>query len=312
MGGPGLIALDGNFAYSFLLGMFAAVNPCGFVMLPAYLMYFLGLESQQENADRRRASVQRALVVSVATSAGFIVVFLAVGTVSRLVTRQIQDNAKYVSLVVGLGLMVLGVMMLRGWKPPLTTAAVGAGRERKRTFVGMFAFGAAYAVASIGCTIGFLVSAVFGSFAASGFVSGVVSVALYGAGMALVVTALTVTLAIASGGLLRVLRNGLRYIDRAAGVFIILTGLYLTWYWYAAITGSGTNRVTGKIENWQSDLVTFMQGQGVWRLSAVLGSVVAIGLVIIVASRRRRSDRDQDDTNTDEISVPAHQRTNGA
>jgi cytochrome c-type biogenesis protein len=295
-----LIALDGNFAYSFLLGMFAAVNPCGFVMLPAYLMYFLGLESHQTGTERRRASVQRALLVSLATSAGFIAVFLVVGTVSRLVTRQIQDNAKYVSLVVGVGLIVLGVMMLRGWKPPLTTA-VGAGRERKRTFVGMFAFGAAYAVASIGCTIGFLVSAVFGSFAASGFVSGVLSVALYGGGMALVVTALTMTLAVASGGLLRALRNGLRYIDRAAGVFIILTGIYLTWYWYAAITGSGTNPVTAKIDSWQSRLVTFMQDQGVWRVSAVLGSAVVVGFAVIAVSRRRQSDQDLGHTNSDQV-----------
>ena len=299
----GLIALEGNFAYSFLLGMFAAVNPCGFVMLPAYLIFFLGLESQRTGVDRQRASVRRALVVSLATSAGFMVVFLAVGTVSRLVTRQIQDNAKYVSLVVGVGLIVLGVMMLRGWKPPLTTAGMGAGRERKRTVVGMFAFGAAYAVASIGCTIGFLVSAVFGSFAASGFISGVASVALYGAGMALVVTALTMTLAVASGGLLRVLRNGLRYIDRTAGVFIILTGMYLTWYWYVAITGSGTNPVTRTIDSGQSELVTFMQRQGVWRLSTALGSVVAVGLAIIAVSHRRRSERAEDETGNDPIIV---------
>lgn len=283
--------------------MFAAVNPCGFVMLPAYLIYFLDLESQRTGGDRQRASVQRALVVSLATSSGFIVVFLAVGTVSRLVTRQIQDNAKYVSLVVGFGLIVLGVMMLRGWKPPLTTTGAGEGRERTRTFIGMFAFGVAYAVASIGCTIGFLVSAVFGSFAASGFVSGVASVALYGAGMALVVTALTMTLAVASGGLLRVLRSGLRYIDRAAGVFIILTGLYLTWYWYAAITGSGANPVTHKIENWQSDLVTFMQRQGVWRLSIVLGVAVAVGLAIIAVSHRRKANFAQPETDDDPISA---------
>ena len=284
-----MIALDGNFAYSFLLGMFAAVNPCGFVMLPAYLMYFLGLESQRSPTEPQTASVQRALVVSLATSAGFIAVFLVVGTVSRLLTRGIQDNAKYVSLGVGLGLIVLGIMMLRGWKPPLTTAGAGSGRERTRTFVGMFAFGAAYAVASIGCTIGFLVSAVFGSFAATGFISGVVSVTLYGAGMALVVTALTMTLAVASGGLLRVLRSCLRYIDKAAGVFIILTGLYLMFYWYAAITESGTNSVTGRVENWQGQLVTFMQRQGVWRLSIVFGAAVALGLTVMAVSHRRRS-----------------------
>ncbi len=298
-----MIALEGNFAYSFLLGMFAAVNPCGFVMLPAYLMYFLGLESQRADNDRQRASLQRALVVSLATSAGFIAVFLIVGTVSRLVTREIQANAKYFSLVVGVGLVVLGVMMLYGWKPPFATATVGASRERKRTFVGMFVFGAAYAVASIGCTIGFLVSAVFGSFAASGFASGVTSVVLYGAGMALVVTALTMTLAVASGGLLRVLRSGLRYIDRAAAVFIILTGIYLTWYWYAAITGASANPITGKINRWQGQLVTFMQRQGVWKLSAALGLVVAIGLLIISVSHRRKSDQARDLADSEHVSA---------
>ena len=34
-----------NVGLSFLRGMVAAVNPCGFVLLPTYLMYFLGLEA---------------------------------------------------------------------------------------------------------------------------------------------------------------------------------------------------------------------------------------------------------------------------
>ena len=35
-----VLAIEGNFAYSFMLGILAAVNPCGFVLLPAYLLYF--------------------------------------------------------------------------------------------------------------------------------------------------------------------------------------------------------------------------------------------------------------------------------
>ena len=33
-----VLAIEGNFAYSFMLGILAAVNPCGFVLLPAYLL----------------------------------------------------------------------------------------------------------------------------------------------------------------------------------------------------------------------------------------------------------------------------------
>ena len=278
-----MIALQGNFAYSFLLGIFAAVNPCGFVMLPAYLMYFLGLEGSRPGTQR--ASLQRALIVSGATSIGFISVFLVVGIISRQFTSAIQDNAKYVSLVVGLVLVVLGCFMLAGWKPPFSTAQWGAGKQRQQTFVSMFGFGVAYAVASIGCTIGFLISAIFGSFSTKGYVSGVVSVTLYGFGMALLVTALTVTLAFASGGMLRVLRNGLKYMDRVAAVFIIFTGLYLTWYWYSAISERGSDGLTGRVEGWQSEVVNFIQRQGVWKIATVLGLVVALAIAYLVNTR---------------------------
>ncbi len=279
-----MIALEGNFAYSFLLGIFAAVNPCGFVMLPTYLMYFLGLEGSRPGTQR--ASVQRALLVSAATSAGFITVFVIVGVITRLFTSTIQENAKYISLIIGIALVVLGCFMLAGWKPAFATGQFGAGKQRTQTFVSMFGFGVAYAVASIGCTIPFLVSAILGSFSSKGFLSGVISVALYGAGMALLVTALTVTLAFASGGLLHFLRNGLKYMDRVAAVFIILTGMYLTWYWYSAISNRGSDGLTTQVEGWQGSVVNFLQRQGVWKLALVLGVLVAGAITYVVLTRR--------------------------
>ena len=271
-----VLALEGNFAYSFLLGVFAAVNPCGFVLLPSYLLYFLGIDGQ--NRTTQRASVERALVVSAATSIGFISVFLVVGIISRLLTSTIETNAKYASLVIGIVLLVLGVFMLAGWKPPIASPQLGSGRQRTRTFWSMVGFGAAYAIASIGCTIGFLVSAVFGSFASKGFASGVVSVAMYGAGMALLVSALTVTLAFASGVLVKGLRRGLRYMDRVSAVFILLTGGYLTWYWYASISGRNSDPVVGKVDEWQSWVVSHLQRVGTIKLAAVLISATVIGI----------------------------------
>ena len=60
---------------SFLRGMVAAVNPCGFVLLPTYLVYFLGLELRHGSSNgtryvSQRATVRRALLVSGAVSAG--------------------------------------------------------------------------------------------------------------------------------------------------------------------------------------------------------------------------------------------------
>ena len=282
-----LVAIQGNFAYSFLLGVLAAVNPCGFVLLPAYLLYFLELDNSK-GQGQQRASLRRALGVSSAVSLGFIVVFLIVGTISRLFTQWLELNAKYAGFVIGVALVAIGVAMLLGWKPPLTTPSISGGRDR--TYPTMFLFGVAYAVASIGCTIGFLTTAIFGSIGTKGYVSGVISIGLYGAGMALLVSALTVTLALAQSGLLHFLRNGLKYVDRLAAGFIILTGAYLTWYWYLAISESTTkNPILQRVENWQSQVATFLQRQGSPKLAFIF--IVIVGFAVSVTVRRQRETR---------------------
>ena len=39
-----MIALDARLATSFTAGLLAVMNPCGFVLLPTYLVYFLGMD----------------------------------------------------------------------------------------------------------------------------------------------------------------------------------------------------------------------------------------------------------------------------
>lgn len=295
-----VITLEGNFAYSFMLGVLAAVNPCGFVLLPAYLAYFLGVDS----TAAERAPLVRALKVSALVSSGFLAVFLVIGTISRLFTQWIETNAKYAGFVVGIGLIAFGVAMLFGWKPSFATPNVTV--KRDRSMRAMFLFGVAYAVASIGCTIGFLTTAILGSISVHGFASGVISIVLYGLGMALLVSVLTISTAFARSGLLRVLKRGLPYADRAAGGFILLTGVYLAWYWYVAITERNSlGNVGGNIERWQSTVANFLQRQGAWRLLAIFGLVImAVGLGSAVKRRRVGASR----TPTEQASEPSRNR----
>ena len=279
-----MIGLEGNFAYSFILGVLAAVNPCGFVLLPAYLMFFLGLEGSRPD-DSQRTSLSRALRVGAATSSGFIALFLVVGTISRLFTNAIERNAKYASLVIGIALVVMGIAMLCGWKPRIATPSIAAGKER--TFTSMFIFGIAYAIASIGCTIGFLTSVILGSINVHGYASGILSIALYGLGMGAIVTALTVSFAFAKGGLLRVLRSGMRYLDRISAGFVLLTGIYLSWYWYSAIAERNYGSVVSRVERCQSDVATFLQRQGAWRLAAVFAIVIVTAIIVVRRAPRR-------------------------
>ena len=140
---------------SFIRGLVAAVNPCGFILLPTYLMYFLGMQGGMPGSQR--ASLRRALLVSAAVSAGFLSVFFVAGIISYNFTSWINENSKYATVVIGGALLVLGVAMLFGYKLPFMTPKMDTG-EKDRTIRSMFIYGIAYAVASIGCTIGLFIA----------------------------------------------------------------------------------------------------------------------------------------------------------
>ena len=275
-----ILAIEGNFAYSFILGVLAAVNPCGFVLLPTYLIFFLGTREEPNLKTGER--LRRALVVSSGISIGFLAIFFVIGVISRLFTQWIELNAKYASLAIGIVLVIGGARMLTGWTPKFAVPQLGG--VQTKTFRATVVYGVAYAVASIGCTIGFLTTAVFGSIALHGFVSGVISILLYGLGMAMLVTALTVSLAFAKTGILTIVKNQLHLIQRLGAIFVTLTGIYLVFYWYAAISETRSASFVTRIERWQTRVASFLQQQGAFRLAVVLTIVVAMA---VVASRRK-------------------------
>ena len=275
--------LEGDFAYSFIVGVLAAVNPCGFVLLPTYLVYFLGTEMNR-GIENPALAIGRSLKVGAAVSSGFVGIFLVVGIISRLFTTVIRDNAKYVALVIGVALVAGGIAMFRGWKPPIAQPAVQM--SEGRTVRSMFMFGIVYAIASIGCTLPFLTSVIFSSIDRDGFVSGVLSTVLYGLGMGMLVTGLTVALAFARVGVVSVLKRGFPVFDKISAGLVVLTGLYLSWYWWAAISETGSNTVVRRIERWQGQVADSLQRTGAVTLAVVLGAIIVAGIVV---TRRSRS-----------------------
>ena len=275
-----IFAIEGNFAYSFILGVLAAVNPCGFVLLPTYLIFFLGTHEETELTTSER--MRRALVVSSGISIGFLAIFFVIGVISRLFTQWIELNAKYASLAIGIVLVIGGARMLSGWTPKFALPQIGG--VQTKTFRATVIYGVAYAVASIGCTIGFLTTAVFGSIALHGFISGVFSILLYGLGMAMLVTALTVSLAFAKTGIVTMIKNRLHIVQRLGAIFVTITGIYLVLYWYAAISEERSTSFVTRIERWQTSVASFLQQQGAYRLAIVLTLIVTVAIVV---SRRK-------------------------
>jgi cytochrome c-type biogenesis protein len=271
-------------SYSLILGMVATVNPCGFVLLPTYLLYFLGLSSS--DAGRRRASVGRALLVSGAVSAGFLIVFLIVGAITRFFTSWLTANAQYATAAIAVVLIALGIAMLFGYRLPINTPKIDAG-GRDRTVMSMFVYGIAYAVASIGCALPLFSIALFGTAKREGYFAGVANVVAYGVGMALVVSALTVSLAFANVGLLKVLRSGMQYVEMVAGAFVLLSGTYLLWYFWKVDIKEQQDPLTKAVQDYQISIQHFLNDN--WRpVATVFALIIAAAVVVTWVDRRRQ------------------------
>src|SRR5205823_6206134 len=90
-------------------GMVATVNPCGVLLLPSLVAYYLGQSPGTTIGTANRAG--RALLLGVMATVGFVVLFGLVGTIVGLGGRAIGNAFPIGSLIVGAALMVLCIWL---------------------------------------------------------------------------------------------------------------------------------------------------------------------------------------------------------
>jgi cytochrome c-type biogenesis protein len=282
----GAVGPDGPWAYYLTVGMVATVNPCGFAMLPAYLSYFLGLED--DDAAVPRASLAEAVRVSLAVSLGFLAVFATAGALVELTSLPVYRNAPWISVVIGVALLALGVAMLCGVEVNARLPRLDKG-GRDRTVGSMFLFGVSYAVASIGCALPLFLGAVAGTISRESVVDGLIGFGLYALGMTLVLVALTVAIALARTSIVRLVRRAQPYVSRVAGGLVALAGAYVAyWGWLELrITRSGaaelpSSSITDRVIGWSDDLTRWVEDVGSVRIGV---TVVLLLAAVAVAVR---------------------------
>ncbi len=252
-------------------------------MLPAYISYFLGSSG---DADRVR-NLRRALSVSGLMSFGFLAVFGTAGVLLTLGVRAIIEFIPSLAVVVGLGLVVLGVRTYRG---SYLTVSLGGGKVDRSSVV--VRFGISYAVASLSCTLPIFLSLIAGTFARATFFEGVSAFVAYSVGMSLVITAITVTLALGHDRIVRLIRSSARYVNRISGVVLVFAGSFIVWYWATVLSSGSTALGESGVVRWidqMSSAVTSVVADN--PLPVALGLVVVVGAAVMaLRSRSAGSD----------------------
>ena len=279
---------------AFAAGMIAALNPCGFAMLPAYL----ALVVNGEQTSRPRA-VGRALTATAAMAVGFLTVFGLFGLLTVSAASTVQQYAPYLTLVVGVVLVALGLWLLSGRE--LTALSWNSARLGSRwtptTRLGsMFGYGVGYAVASLSCTIGPFLAVTGSSLRTGSLLDGVLVYVAYAAGITLVVGVLAVAVALANSALIDRIRRVLPYLNRISGAVLIVVGLYVGYYGLYEIRlfhggGSAQDPIIGAAGRIQRALAGWVYQHGAWPWLLAVGLLTVVGAALWVRRRRRTVPR---------------------
>jgi cytochrome c biogenesis protein CcdA len=222
--------------FAFGLGMAAAVNPCGFALLPTYLGLYLGTAAG--GRLQWPAQLRRALAVSAAMTISFVALFGAAGLILGGLGAAIGGWLPWLSLGTGVVLAIVGGRLLAGGSveaPAAQRLADRLGGAVNRTgLVAYAAYGLAFALSSLGCTLLLFLTVVGTGVARGGLAGGLGQLVLYALGMGAVVSMLTVLVSLFGGGVLARVRGAGRVLEPIGAVLLLGTGGYIVYYWLSA------------------------------------------------------------------------------
>lgn len=209
---------------AFGAGMLATVNPCGFAMLPSLVSFHLGADEVGYAERPVVGRLRDGVIFGLAVTAGFLAVFGTLGAVLSVGAAGIARYLPWGTILIGAGLVFLGLWLFAGRHLLVRVPQFEAPR-RPRSFRAMAVYGAAYAVASLACTLPvFLV--VVGTALVAGPGRLLVFLA-YGLGMASILMAVTVSAVLFQGALTRYLRGLIPYTQQVGALLLVVAGGYM-------------------------------------------------------------------------------------
>ncbi len=226
--------------FAFGAGIVAAVNPCGFAMLPAYLSLYLG--NQEAGFEKRSAlrRVFRAVLIGGVVSLGFVLLFGLAGVIVAAGGSAILGVMPWLGTVIGGALILMGLWVLAGrtlYTGVFERLARRIGDPRAMSVRGFFLFGLAYGLASLSCTLPVFLAVMGSSLTAGNFLAAAGQFVSYGLGMTSVILILTLALTLFKEGVISRLRKVTPYVQPISAALLVLAGGYIVFYWWPVLIG---------------------------------------------------------------------------
>jgi cytochrome c-type biogenesis protein len=144
----------------------------------------------------------------------------------------------WLSLGTGVVLAMVGGRLLAGTSVEASGAEHLAdrlgGAVNRTALLAYGAYGLAFALSSLGCTLPLFLTVVGTGVARGGLAGGLGQLVLYALGMGAAVSLLTVLISLFGGGVLARVRGAGRVLQPVSTVLLLGTGGYIVYYWLSA------------------------------------------------------------------------------
>jgi len=259
----------GVYGLAFVAGMVTFFSPCAYPLMPAYMSYYVTMDSKREEEDVKVA-MKRGAIQGTIPAMAMLLFFGMIGLAVGLFGYFIFGFLGYIGLVMGFMILGFGFAMVRDIDIPfhhITTPLKGiagklyhivkklsggivsketaekgilrvTGKDVKldsdQGAFGLFTYGLVYAAASSACVAPLFILVLTVGIAQGGFFAGFMVVLLYGLGMGVLMVTFTALIAGSKMKLINFMKVHMKTIERVSGMVMMIAGAMLIYFWYLA------------------------------------------------------------------------------
>lgn len=216
--------------FAFIAGLAAFFAPCPFAVFPAYIAYYLNVESDASHEDN--IHWLHALKIGSIVSLGIFSFYGILGAVTSVFGTIVASYTNYLKLAIIPFFFILGFLLISGkslgaQKLDELTSVVAQRAKGGKHFWNMYLYGIVYGIAAAACHLPILLALSFYPVLSGQFLPGFVAFISYAVGASVLLIFFTIL----AGYGKRFLSHNLglygERVKKVGGVVLILTGTYL-------------------------------------------------------------------------------------
>jgi cytochrome c-type biogenesis protein len=202
--------------FTFTAGVFVLFSPCAFPMFPGYISLYIGTD----------ATTKKAVEGGTVCALGLLTLFTAIGVVVSVIGSLAFTFIPHLELLVGLFMITMGLSMILEISMPTFLPSIRI--QQRNKLLGIFLYGVAYGLATIGCSAPIFFSILMYTIMLGEPFQVLLTFVSYAAGMALPLVVITIVVVKSRDFLVRKFVRATSLLHRVGGVVLTLSGIYLT------------------------------------------------------------------------------------